>query len=179
MGTFLGSVGDHIRRISATHHFPKLLLALFLIPPFFSGCSNSPSSAPEVPKLPTIISFTASPETIKVSEKSVLAWSVSNSTHVSIDNGVGDVEATGNREVSPSETTTYTLKATNSAGDISNTCKVTVEQDDTTVYITNTGTKYHKANCRYLDQSKKALSLSQACAQGYTPCSVCKPQACK
>lgn len=29
--------------------------------------------------------------------------------------------------------------------------------------------------CRYLKKSKHAISLSNAKAQGYTPCSVCKP----
>jgi micrococcal nuclease len=51
--------------------------------------------------------------------------------------------------------------------------------DSTTVYITNTGTKYHLEGCRYLDSSKIAISLSDACAKGYTPCSVCNPPNCK
>ncbi len=45
----------------------------------------------------------------------------------------------------------------------------------TTVYITDTGEKYHKSGCRYLSKSKHAISLEKARAQGYTPCSVCKP----
>ena len=44
-----------------------------------------------------------------------------------------------------------------------------------TVYITNTGTKYHKSGCRYLSQSKIAISKKDAIAQGYGACSVCKP----
>lgn len=42
-----------------------------------------------------------------------------------------------------------------------------------TVYITNTGTKYHRAGCQYLRQSQIAISLSDAKAQGYTACSRC------
>jgi hypothetical protein len=42
-----------------------------------------------------------------------------------------------------------------------------------TVYVTATGTKYHLAGCRYLSDSKIPLSLSEAKAQGYTPC--CTP----
>ena len=45
----------------------------------------------------------------------------------------------------------------------------------TTVYITNTGSKYHVSGCRYLSKSKIAISLSNAKAKGYTPCSVCNP----
>lgn len=41
------------------------------------------------------------------------------------------------------------------------------------VYITRTGTKYHKGNCRYLRSSKVKVKLSQAKAKGLEPCSVC------
>jgi hypothetical protein len=44
-----------------------------------------------------------------------------------------------------------------------------------TVYITKTGKKYHTATCRYLAKSKIPISLKDAKANGYTPCSVCKP----
>ena len=44
-----------------------------------------------------------------------------------------------------------------------------------TVYITKTGKKYHRANCRYLSRSKIPTSLKDAKANGYTPCSVCNP----
>jgi hypothetical protein len=46
---------------------------------------------------------------------------------------------------------------------------------DTNIYITNTGDKYHRSNCRYLSQSKILISLEEAKARGYGPCSVCKP----
>lgn len=44
-----------------------------------------------------------------------------------------------------------------------------------TVYITKTGEKYHTGGCRYLKKSKIAISLEDAQAQGYSPCSVCDP----
>jgi micrococcal nuclease len=44
-----------------------------------------------------------------------------------------------------------------------------------TVYITKTGKKYHRANCRYLSRSKIPTSLKDAKANRYTPCSVCNP----
>ena len=44
-----------------------------------------------------------------------------------------------------------------------------------TVYVTKTGKKYHRATCRYLSRSKISISLKDAKAKGYTPCSVCKP----
>ena len=42
-----------------------------------------------------------------------------------------------------------------------------------TVYVTDTGSKYHSAGCRYLKKSQIPMSLSEAKRQGYTACSVC------
>ncbi|MCD8379580.1 MAG: hypothetical protein LUC95_04485 [Lachnospiraceae bacterium] len=47
--------------------------------------------------------------------------------------------------------------------------------DSETVYITNTGSKYHRGSCRYLKKSKIAISKADAIAQGYDACSVCNP----
>lgn len=44
-----------------------------------------------------------------------------------------------------------------------------------TVYITNTGEKYHSGGCRYLKKSKIPIARSDALAQGYDACSVCNP----
>jgi hypothetical protein len=44
-----------------------------------------------------------------------------------------------------------------------------------TVYITDTGERYHRGDCRYLRYSKHAVSLKEAKRQGYTPCKVCRP----
>lgn len=44
-----------------------------------------------------------------------------------------------------------------------------------TVYITNTGKKYHIDGCRYLKNSKIEIKLEDAKSQGYTPCGVCNP----
>jgi hypothetical protein len=48
-------------------------------------------------------------------------------------------------------------------------------REDTTVYITKTGKKYHTEDCRYLSKSKIPISLKEAIQRGYTPCSVCSP----
>lgn len=44
-----------------------------------------------------------------------------------------------------------------------------------TVYITDTGSKYHRDGCRYLSRSKHAIALSNAQSAGYDACSVCRP----
>ncbi|MBO7673797.1 MAG: hypothetical protein J6S63_02155 [Atopobiaceae bacterium] len=43
-----------------------------------------------------------------------------------------------------------------------------------TVYITNTGAKYHTDGCRYL-YSRIAVDLGEAQWRGYGPCAVCRP----
>ncbi len=58
---------------------------------------------------------------------------------------------------------------------IAPTTTTTLPSGGPTVYITATGTKYHRDGCRYLEESKIAISLSEAKAQGYTPCKVCNP----
>lgn len=44
-----------------------------------------------------------------------------------------------------------------------------------TVYITRTGERYHRGGCRYLRQSRIPIKKSEAIANGYTPCKVCRP----
>lgn len=43
------------------------------------------------------------------------------------------------------------------------------------VYVTKTGSKYHRAGCRYLKKSYREITRTEAKEQGYTACSVCKP----
>ncbi len=57
-------------------------------------------------------------------------------------------------------------------------CKVTVKKKMSggkgkTVYIADTGTKYHTSSCRFVSQSKTAVKISWANANGYTACKVC------
>ena len=59
---------------------------------------------------PIISYFTATPSTIELGGKSTLSWKVDNCTNVEIDGGIGDISPTGTIDVSPLETTTYTLK---------------------------------------------------------------------
>ena len=46
-------------------------------------------------------------------------------------------------------------------------------QSGNTVFITHAGTKYHKAGCSYLNDSKEQISLQEAQSLGYTPCAFC------
>jgi micrococcal nuclease len=49
------------------------------------------------------------------------------------------------------------------------------QAEDLTVYVTNTGTKYHLETCKSLSRSKIPLSLGDAVRSGYEACAICKP----
>ena len=64
--------------------------------------------------VPPTATLGAAPTSITTGQSSVLTWSTTNATTVSINQGIGTVAASGTRSVSPTATTTYTLTATNS-----------------------------------------------------------------
>ena len=59
-------------------------------------------------------------------------------------------------------------------------CFYCSELDNTTdtkteiVYVTDTGSKYHRSNCSYL-KSKNSITKEKAIQQGYSACSRCNP----
>ena len=70
---------------------------------------------------PIVLFFFALPITINQGESSTLFWGVAKADTVSITPGVGLVESSGNKDVSPGVNTEYTLIATNTAGSVSAT----------------------------------------------------------
>ena len=53
--------------------------------------------------------FTADPSSIVLPQYSTLSWSCQHTIDCSIDQGIGNVESSGAKDVRPKETTTYTL----------------------------------------------------------------------
>ncbi|MGA2041249.1 MAG: OmpA family protein [Bryobacteraceae bacterium] len=77
----------------------------------------TPPAPPPPPPAPSVTQFGADPASIVRGQSSVLSWTVSgNVTGVSIDQGIGTVQNTGSRRVSPNDSTTYTLTATGAGG---------------------------------------------------------------
>lgn len=62
---------------------------------------------------PSIVEFTATPSEISNGASSTLKWTVENATSVIMDQGIGQVSASGSKQLSPSKTTAYTVTATN------------------------------------------------------------------
>jgi len=78
--------------------------------------------------VPVISYFTADPETVPPGGPSTLSWSVSNADTVTISSGTESllVGPVGTATASPATTTTYTLTATNAAGGVTRTARVSV-----------------------------------------------------
>jgi hypothetical protein len=73
---------------------------------------------------PTISGFSAAPSSITAGQSSVLSWTVTNATAVTLDGTT--VSASGTTTVTPGTTTTYSLTAVNASGSVSRQVEVTV-----------------------------------------------------
>jgi chitinase len=109
------------------------------VPPTSSVYSGT-YTMPAVPTAPPVITaFTASPAEIAVGDASRLTWSVTGYDTLAIDQGVGSVAqipgATG-VSVAPTQTTTYTLTASNAHGTVTRTVLVTTHAVPTVVSFT-------------------------------------------
>jgi hypothetical protein len=74
------------------------------------------SGTPPNKDIAIVKTFNASPYVINKGETAVLSWSTQGASAVTIDQGLGTVAAEGSTRVSPAETTTYMLTATNPDG---------------------------------------------------------------
>ena len=105
---------------------------------FAAGCKKKvppppPPPPPPVapakvtPPAPAVSQFTAEPTSIQRGQSSTLRWEVTGEvTSVSIDNAIGTVQNTGNRRVSPNDSTTYTLTATGPGGATTSSATISV-----------------------------------------------------
>ena len=106
----------HPHRHVAASLVPALLVSLL------AACGQSDPTPP-----PALTSFTATPAALPFGGgQVVLAWTASNASALTLDNGVGDVTGTSTKTVSVALTTTFTLTATGSGGVRTATATVTV-----------------------------------------------------
>jgi len=71
-------------------------------------------------------SITAEPQAIILGGSATLSWTSTKADQVTIDPGIGEVEPSGSLIVTPQETTTYTITATNDGGTATASAQVTV-----------------------------------------------------
>jgi peptidoglycan-associated lipoprotein len=95
---------------------------------FVAGCAKKaaapPPPPPPPPPAPTA-SLSANPDSIEAGQSSELTWKTENATDVSID-GIGAVDPSGSKSVTPTESTTYHLVAKGAGGTQEATARVTV-----------------------------------------------------
>jgi len=95
---------------------------------FLAACAKKVAPPPPTPPpslaAPTA-SLSASPNTIDPGQSTTLTWQTTNATDVSID-GIGPVDISGSRQVTPADSTTYHLIAKGAGGTQDATARVTV-----------------------------------------------------
>jgi peptidoglycan-associated lipoprotein len=95
---------------------------------FLSACHKKKAPPPPPPPPPpasTTASLTANPETVDRGQSTTLSWQTNNATEVSIS-GIGAVQTNGSQQVTPNDSTTYTLTAKGPGGTQQATARVTV-----------------------------------------------------
>jgi peptidoglycan-associated lipoprotein len=70
--------------------------------------------------------LTAEPSTVERGQSVTLSWTSQNATDLTLDPGVGKVQAQGSTTVTPQDSTTYTLTGTGPGGSQTATARVTV-----------------------------------------------------
>jgi hypothetical protein len=77
---------------------------------------------------PYISLFTVTPPEIDSGASSTLKWMAKDAAKVTIDQGIGEVPTSGSKQLSPSETTAYTLTASNAGGTVTRSVVLYVKE---------------------------------------------------
>jgi peptidoglycan-associated lipoprotein len=115
------------------YSFRKLavILVVAVLTVLAGACKKKVAPAPPVPTpappaaAPTV-SLKATPSFITTGQSSTLSWTSQNATSLELTPGIGTVAAEGSTQVSPTESTTYTITATGPGGTASDSARVTV-----------------------------------------------------
>ena len=98
-----------------------VFLSAFTVLAFAGACKKkvappppAPAPAP-APAQPTV-TLSATQTTIKTGESTTLNWSSTNATDLDLEPGIGKVAPEGSTNVSPTQSTTYTITATGPGG---------------------------------------------------------------
>ena len=90
---------------------------------------SRPASIPgRAGERPVCHSFGTTRARIMPGQTSILSWQVSNADWICIEPDIGQVSALGSVVIKPSTATTYTLIATNKAGESRVTCRIEVSK---------------------------------------------------
>jgi peptidoglycan-associated lipoprotein len=104
------------------------LIAVLAGTMLLAGCAKKQVAvAPQTPPPPPTptASITASPEVVTAGQPTTITWKAENANDITIS-GLGTVSASGTRELTPSQSTTYTLTAKGPGGSADANARVTV-----------------------------------------------------
>ena len=187
--------------------FQLLAFLVLLLPLISVGCIAFPTTAPATTPstttttttVPETTSTTAppvqapvieawlTPSTITPRGTAAFNWNVVNATSVVIDQGIGSVQFSGSRAVSPDVTTTYTVTAYYAGGTVTSAVTLAVAPSGTVsgVYekdwlASKHTMEYHYPGCSIAQHIPLPSRIwfdttMQAKAAGFHPCPVCKP----
>lgn len=137
-----------------------------------------PAPAPPPPPAPapaSTVTLSANPASVQKGQCATLNWTSSNSTNVSIDQGIGKVDGYGSKQVCPDKTTQYRISATGAGDSASASTTVTVTHvvDRQTLHV---NFDFNKATIRKPDDAdlQKAIAFikkypnAQISLVGYT-----------
>lgn len=107
-----------------------------------TGCHHKVAAAPQTPPAPTktapapAATLTVSPETVQAGESAQLSWTTQNASTVTID-GIGTVAASGSKQVTAQDSTTYHLLAKGDGGSAEANARLTVTEKKVVKNVTD------------------------------------------
>jgi len=148
------------------------LFLLILIILMFSACSKDPDTIESLNKEIADLNSKVSnliEENNKI--KNELEQLVDQQKTESPDETTNTAESS---TPAPTITPTPTITLSPSPLPAPSDAPITEEEKEIIVYITNSGAKYHRSDCRHLSKSKIPIDLESA-KEKYSPCGTCKP----
>lgn len=146
---------------ATTHDFPTGL-TIGPQPRFDAGLASA-----MVPIAPVTARFAASAPKTGCGESADLKWTVSDAVNTSITH-LGKVPAVGEREVQPTEATTYELVAKGPGGEATERAKVAVTEPTATLTLSQPVVHYQKIGDEVVKQGTATLSWSTSNAKSVT-----------
>jgi len=92
-----------------------------------SNIPQTPQTSSTSVNPPKITRFGFTPSTIREGESTTLTWETTNATSITISPDIGTVESKGTRTLTPNKNLDYMLIASNAAGHITSSLRLTVE----------------------------------------------------
>lgn len=104
-------------------------------------------------------------------EAEAVTWTTIDPSYFSAGQMAASISSEGilAEDILPTEEPTATPAPTKSAS------KPSIQYEGATVYVTKSGTKFHRDGCSSLSKSKIPMLYEDAVSESYEPCGKCKP----